>query len=100
MSRAYYAMFCAATHTLLTSGLRPRAGFGTWSHEVLPEAVRQNLRKLMGASVAQGLGTRLRHGFKLRLVADYDPAQTVDAETARRCLGFACSVVNALESNR
>lgn len=43
------------------------------------------------------VSTRLRHAYKLRLCADYDPFQTVDGATARRCLGYAWSVLKAPE---
>ena len=60
VSRAYYAMFCAATAALLAAGENPRPAQGTWSHATLADVARNNLSAALGHGRAKDIRQRLR----------------------------------------
>ncbi len=93
-------MFCAATDAMLRARQSPRPGYGTWSHGTLPEAVRAALAGEHSVELLRQVSTRLRHGYKPRLIADYDPLRTIDSATARRCVGYATAVLEVLRVSR
>jgi uncharacterized protein (UPF0332 family) len=98
VNRAYYVMFAAATCALLNCGATPRKAQGTWSHEQLPDLVRDQLRNRLPVSLASQLRHHVRMGRELREMADYVPTVTIDGETARRAFGHASAVIRALRS--
>ena len=96
VNRAYYAMFAASTRALLRRGATARAAWGTWSHEQLPDVVRDQLRSCLRLSVLSEVRKHVRMGRKLREMADYNPTVTVDRETAKRAFRYASAVTRAL----
>ena len=96
VNRAYYAMFAASTRALLSRGATPRPIWGTWSHEQIPDVVHEQLQSCLRPSVVSQVRKHVRMGRQLREMADYDPAVTVDDETAKRAFGYASAVTRAL----
>ena len=86
MSRAYYAVFHAATCLLLTQGIEAR------SHRGMIRLVHQHF--VRPGRFAAAAGRSLAQMQKYREEADYDPFVVFDAESAAEEIGKAESFVS------
>jgi uncharacterized protein (UPF0332 family) len=98
VSRSYYAMYAAVTAALKAAGLKPATGRETWSHRSVADLVKVHLRQVLGQGGIQDVCRMVRATYKLRLIADYSAARTIDEVTARRCVTDATAVIRKLES--
>jgi uncharacterized protein (UPF0332 family)/predicted nucleotidyltransferase len=78
-SRAYYAMFNAATAAVITTGIEDIR-----SHQALIELFRLDVALKRGVELEHA--DNLKAAFKLRLDADYEPGFRVDRAEATKAL--------------
>ncbi len=87
VARAYYAMFHAATATLLAQNIRRR------SHHSLLSAFGEHLVKT--GRIDRSFFEHLRETFERRQQADYEPLADVDRQTAQESLDHAINFIDA-----
>ncbi len=98
-SRSYYAGYQSITALLLYQGLIPPGSREAWSHDIIPELVRELPSKLLKTDVSKDLAIRLEASYELRLIADYVSAVEVEAAKLKRSLrdvGFIYKVVREI----
>jgi uncharacterized protein (UPF0332 family) len=98
ISRAYYAIYSAATDALVQQGITMPAGQANPKHARLPNLVGHNLTG-MSHAVRWQLAGVIEKLYKLRLISDYMPQVSVDERDARMALGlmsqaFRCMIGN------
>lgn len=98
VSRAYYAIFSAATYRL-----RQLSALGTppldrehWGHERTPFLLQQHLGGTMDRQTLNEVTARLCSSYRKRITADYETSMVVNETTAERCVADAEAVLNEL----
>jgi hypothetical protein len=86
-SRAYYAVYSEVTHALLAAHMTMPAGRGNPRHRSLPVLVGNNLH-LLSLPKRWQLASLISKLYLFRIIADYQPAMTLDETDARICLGL------------
>lgn len=97
ISRAYYAVFAAATHRLSEAKVNFPKGWAAPHHDQLPDLIKDHLRKLP-QDACYRVPNLIRRLYFARLGADYHPerafknhdarAVLMDARTALKYLGI------------
>lgn len=102
VSRAYYSAFAAGHALLIHAGAKPRADFGTWSHEDLPLALRSTLSRgtmPVTRSSPTEIQIMIQRCYQRRLAADYAPSRSIDrqiADDSRRDAGRVLAFVERI----
>lgn len=93
VSRAYYALYQAATAFMLHAGFRP-PGPGNWTHERLATLFAEGpSRRVLGHKAIEFKQACIRT-YDARVAADYRPTAQVDKRQARDARRHAGYVIN------
>lgn len=96
VSRAYYALYSAATAWLIDAGEAPPVR-GNWPHRELPTVVTLVLRRRKTSeNRRRDIVRNLRVCYSMRLDADYQPGRTVDDSVAGEAVRSALSAMRLL----
>ena len=96
LNRSYYAIFAWTHAELIATGLKPRKGYGTWSHENLPTMVETYMPTKRNKLRIRTWAQALRKTRKLREFGDYYPRHAIgeievvsSLKETRRVLDFS-----------
>ncbi|MBM4044282.1 MAG: hypothetical protein FJ279_04145 [Planctomycetes bacterium] len=95
VSRAYYAIYSAATDALVQQGIVMPKGKGNPAHKTLPSLVGNNLSGISHA-LRWRLAGMVEKLYKLRLMADYQPQVPIEERHARLALGLMDQALECL----
>lgn len=98
LSRAYYAVYSAATEALTRRGMSMPRGRSSPSHAKLPDIIGNNLTGI-SYPVRWRLAGTTRKLYNLRIMADYVPSVAVEERDARLALGLMKQAFGFLEGN-
>lgn len=96
LSRAYYAVYSAATEALISQGVNMPIGRNSPHHAKLPNLVGNNLNTI-SHSVRWRLAGMIRKLYNLRIIADYVPSFALGESEARLALGLMNQAFGFLE---
>ena len=94
VSRAYYSVYCAATHEIVQHLTTFGHGWQNPPHQDIPQFIQHNLG--LPDFVKQRLKRRIRALRQFREDADYRPHTTVDMTIVRDCIRDASAIQNDL----
>lgn len=99
VSRAYYAIYSAATSQLVQHGVAMPKAYGNPSHLKLPTLVRLGFKTQLRPKQGQLPGL-IRMLYTMRLAADYQPQVTVEAVEARQAISLMEQAFRCMEITR
>ena len=92
VNRYYFAAYQATTACLIYRRLTPPGDRAGWSHEATPDLIIDQLEPLIDRrDIRKDLARRLRRLYDLRITADYQPDEPINAKIvreAKRDCGF------------
>ena len=92
-SRAYYAVYQAATALLLYYGMTPPADREAWSHEATPDLIRRLSGTIISEDARKDIKLRLEACYELRIIADYVGQANVEEAKLKLSLKDAAFVI-------
>ncbi len=96
ISRAYYAVYSMATHSLVTASVIMPHGREGPSHKRLRPLIESNLPMIQQSQRRQALSRIVGALYTMRLSADYVPSDPIDSKEARAALALMTKAFNLL----